>query len=225
MQVKNTICNEEIRNAIRLQLTKLNDYCVLYDNGRYEYAPEIALKIRVLLHNTRNSKSLYEMIKERNMLNKIPLFMDFRCLSMIDPHADAFVAQFSSFMISYNLSIKEDPKEQEPMTLSFRHETKYTLWSFEDWWDKLIVCQWHNERLTRKDVVRLLSDQDGGAHVDENIDSRLYELKRNLVSTVTFVINNTEFTVGSDLLLATIVRTIAEEVQIVFNTRIVPNLK
>lgn len=225
MQVKNTICNEELKEALKLQLKKLHDYCVMYDNGRHEYAAEIALKIRVLLHSTRNSKSLYDMLIERNLLNKTPLFADFRCLNMIDPHEEKFVEQFSSFMISYNVTIVDDPKEQKPMTPTFRCENKYVLWSFDDWWKKLVVCQWHDQKLTRRDVVRILSDQDGGAHVDENIDDRLYALKRNLVSTVTFVINNTSFKIGTELLLATIVRTIAEEVQIVFNKKIVPNLK
>lgn len=223
MKELNIINNNELKNALKQQLNKLSDFCNMYDSGRYEYASEIALKIRVLLHNTRNSKSLYKMILNRGLLKKAPLFVDSRCVNVIDTHEKEFVAQFSSLMIEYEVTIN-DPLEEQILIPHFRKRAKYNLWSFDVWWDKLIVCQWHDNRLTRKDIVRLLSNQDGGAHVDEFLDNRLYALKRNLISTVTFTINNTKFTIESQLLFATIVRTIAEEVLIVFNNKILPNI-
>ena len=52
--------------------------------------------------------------------------------------------------------------------------------SFDDWWGKPIFIDKDRQLLTRKDVVLIAANQDGGAHIDPHLDARYAELATQL---------------------------------------------
>jgi len=51
--------------------------------------------------------------------------------------------------------------------------------SFSDWWNKEVIKDDKNRKLTRKDIVLFVCHKDGGAHIDENLDDVYFDLTRN----------------------------------------------
>ncbi|MFY0255311.1 hypothetical protein ACDQ55_15295 [Chitinophaga sp. 30R24] len=41
------------------------------------------------------------------------------------------------------------------------------------------VIEYNNHSLSRKDLVLFITDKDGGAHVDNSIDLKYYDTKKN----------------------------------------------
>ena len=64
------ISNAELLDNAKSQIAKMKHYCELFDGGQEIYIPEIALKIRVLLH-TASSKSLYDELLECYGMEKV----------------------------------------------------------------------------------------------------------------------------------------------------------
>ena len=50
---------------------------------------------------------------------------------------------------------------------------------FEEWWDKDVFVDNKGRRLSRGQLVLTVADQDGGAHVDPEIDGIYADLSRN----------------------------------------------
>ena len=48
------------------------------------------------------------------------------------------------------------------------------LMSIDDWWNEDVILAWHNDCLSRCDLVRSLRDQDGGGHVDAALREGVY---------------------------------------------------
>jgi hypothetical protein len=50
---------------------------------------------------------------------------------------------------------------------------------FEDWWEKIVIDDKKGARLSRKTLVLALSNKDGGAHIDPELDDTYANLKLN----------------------------------------------
>jgi hypothetical protein len=50
--------------------------------------------------------------------------------------------------------------------------------TFDDWWGQTVLRDAQRREFSRWDLVRVVSNQDGGAHVDPNVDELHYELTR-----------------------------------------------
>ncbi|WP_443944399.1 hypothetical protein ACJVDH_15940 [Pedobacter sp. AW1-32] len=62
---------KELVLQLKKQLSAIEDICEMYDKGNKTYlAQDLAVKIRVIFHNTSNSKSLMHLLK----LNHISMF-------------------------------------------------------------------------------------------------------------------------------------------------------
>ena len=56
--MKQKLDKGELIQQLRNQLDKIKDFTAIYDSGKPAYAQDIAVKMRILFHNTNNSKSL-----------------------------------------------------------------------------------------------------------------------------------------------------------------------
>jgi hypothetical protein len=51
-------------------------------------------------------------------------------------------------------------------------QTGRTL-KFDDWWNEKVLDKGKGQKLSRKDIIRILRDRDGGAHYDANVKDPL----------------------------------------------------
>ncbi|WP_143462359.1 hypothetical protein [Levilactobacillus enshiensis] len=146
------------RNQLLTQLFDQMDFITnsnaLYDSGKLNEGKRIATAIRVLLHDTQKSKSLFRLLNlkgnflfvstsgmysVRNLLPQFPLLgVEF------DEHGASYVP-------------KGDKLLNEAMLLSF-----------EDWWNQIIFDD-NNFKLSRRNIILDVANQDGGAHVDTEL--------------------------------------------------------
>ena len=208
------ISNAELLDNAKSQIAIMKHYCELFDGGQEIYIPEIALKIRVLLH-TASSKSLYDELLECYGMEKVR-FPDSR--GMNSPYnSSTLFRQVSSKM--YEIDCKVEP-DGCTFKIRFKALGKHVMVSFEDWWLNTPVMVWENQKLNRSEVVRLIANQLGGAHTDKEIDERIYNLKEMLVSQIRLTVNRNEYIVSTKDVLYSVLRTIANEVIYVFESKI-----
>lgn len=73
---------------------------------------------------------------------------------------------------------------------------------FDDWWNKIVLVDAkHKSILTRKDVVLTVANQDGGAHIDPNLNEAYADLTRFNGLGYHVIVNGKEqkFIVGPEL--------------------------
>ncbi len=217
------ITPEELLDAVKKQIIFLKNACKHYDEGEYFYSIELAIKLRVLLYSTKNSSSAYRQLC--NTFNiEPPIFMDSREINYLHFANEGQCNFASSYMCQYNLLHYPD---SEPIMIPEPklHRVHYYLF-FDEWWQEATVFQWKNIILTRKKVVAMIADQDGGAHIDPQMNGSLAALKREIIPTIKIKIamGNTYkiYTAKSNLILYAIIRTIANETLIAFEKNIIP---
>ncbi len=155
---------EELEDHLKEQLDFLITSCDLYDNGKYSEAKRIASIIRILFHDTKHSKSLLGQLGKKEI-------------------------QF----YSTNLSLNEKAigtysgltligmKGKNTMYYPKLDEMSFSVnWlSFEKWWGEIIFRDNFSNLITRSELIRTSTNQDGGAHVDEALDEIYYNLAKN----------------------------------------------
>lgn len=102
-------------------------------------------------------------------------------------------------LLAKNITISDDHKETvtySPLCShpSFSNYLDQCQWlEFEEWWHKYIYDDGMNVRFSRKDLVQVVANQDGYAHVEENIDLEYIAFKQaNILEN--FINNNKKAT-------------------------------
>lgn len=157
----------EMYSQLKDQISFLESSVKLFDIGNYSESKRIATTIRVLLHDTANSKSLLKLLHK-----KYEMFY-FNVADKYDSHNIA--GEFSLLDISLNSNY-----------LGFLPRThidsKTPKITFDQWWEQIIIStssqEFDGHVFSRKDIVLNLADTDGGAHVDEKLREDYYKLTR-----------------------------------------------
>jgi hypothetical protein len=131
--------------------------------GNYAEGVRIATALRVLVYETSQSKSLLRSIQ--------PNGLD---LSILNDVADVPPGEE---VFNFAVSIRIEGLTVFP-TVDFT-SAHYSLCSIGAWWDRRVFSFWSTgeERLsvpvvfTRKEIIRILANKEGGAHVDPTVDS------------------------------------------------------
>lgn len=218
--------NQEIFQSVIEQINFLNNDCNSYDNGDNYYGKRISLALRILLYDSKFSHSLLRQIKDEFVYN-YPDFIDISTTkgSLPNPETTNFVrTSLCSYLLNHSI---ESEEILIPEPIRIKNGRKYPFRSFKTWWEKNYVVLIDDKNyLTRKDVVTLLADQDGGAHVDPNFDQRLAAIKRLKANPlkITAPINqiNKTYTADYQNILEATVRSIADETLYIFNNNIIP---
>lgn len=142
---------------LRRQLGFIERSCRDYDAGCREEALRIALPLRVLFHKTAHSSSL---IDELNLRNSIQLLSTFR-----EPYQGAGVmAIYVGAILSH-----------DGVAAALDDATDENFVSVTEWWGQVVHVFGHT--YSRKDIVLLAANQDGGAHVDPKPSDKLQSLR------------------------------------------------
>ena len=201
----------ELRVRLKEQITNLEVSAARYDAGWPEEANRLAVTVRVLVHDTSMSSSLLQQMNVKHQMR------------WIDSNGgiDVRGAVLFSSLVIFQVSTTAQGQELRiyPIPQSQILE-KGLLLDFETWWKTAPIMIGNGEQITRSDVVGMLANQDGGAHVDLK-KNKFIRLLSSIPSVAPFLSDETQglsFGVSSGSneamarsILRAAMRTIAEE--------------
>jgi hypothetical protein len=156
------ISPDELHKHLNEHLMLMERSCDAFDSGVYPEAKRISVHLRVLLHDTRNSKSLLGQLGR--LLGN---FLD-----------TAIPLDLASFMTQAGLTVQAfggEPRYFAPLD-----DCRDYAWRpFGDWWNAAVVLDVERRTFTRRELVLTTANQAGGAHVDPELDAAYHDLVRN----------------------------------------------
>lgn len=151
---------DDLNSHLREQIQFLLRSSQAYDEGFWSEAKRLAVVIRVLLHDTKDSHSLLSLLKSKDIL-----FYD----SAKDYDPENLVST------SGLIAMKHGPTGWKYVPKLDRGDIKIT---FEPWWNKIVFVDKMKNIMTRKDIVLAISNKDGGAHIDPRLNKDYAYLTR-----------------------------------------------
>ena len=217
----------ELLSDLLVQLKFLRQECLHYDAGDWSYGAQIATKLRLSLHQTKYSDSLLAQITKRFAFS-CPDFLSLSTVRGELPNKGRtdFVR---SPLIQYQMIHQpEVPPVLTVQPLSLESGKRYTRRAFKTWWDGIDILLIDRQHfLSRKGVVCLLANQEGGAHVQPGMDEKAALLRRRAANSLQIAAPLPDgqtriYTAEIDQVLAAVVRTIAAETLYTFEHAILP---
>ena len=139
----------------------------------------MATAVRTLVHDTKSSKSLLTQLKQKDVsfVDSAGDFSPSNLMSQALLLSIQIGSRGGGYVASLDRAIGDEPR----------------LIPFDQWWHKIVFANMGEQPLTRKDVVLLLANKDGGAHVDPSIDAHLARVSRlNALQTYEVTPDGTE---------------------------------
>jgi len=139
-----------------------------YDAGDFSEAKRLAATLRLLLHDTKKSRSLLTQLGLKNKLR----FVDTAGAIERDRYE---VLPGGRFRASIAIAVPLAPiawgswKGFRFIARLDDHRTSFNPLPFNTWWTSPVVAIPPKFRLTRRDLVLGVANQDGGAHVDASL--------------------------------------------------------
>lgn len=146
----------QLRRRLVEQIGHLEVSAARLDAGWPSEANRLAVVVRVLVHQTQSSHSLYDQMGIKSTLKWLSADRD--------GWRPSVLYKFS--MVIVRQTFLEDGVETSiyPVAQSDMLNPAFLL-DFDAWWTTPIMAA-NGVTITRKDVVSMLANQDGGAHVD-----------------------------------------------------------
>ena len=164
MQVWQT--EDELNSHLKEQIEFLRRSSQAYDEGSASEGKRLAVVIRVLLHDTQNSTSLLTLLGKKDILF-YDTSLDY------DPHNLASTMGLIMVQVRPNGARYVPPLDDGPLV----RYSKARI-AFEEWWNKIVFVDTEGNKLTRRDLVLAVSNKDGGAHVDPQLNNAYADLTR-----------------------------------------------
>lgn len=162
---------------LREQMTFLRRSAEHYDAGDFSEAKRLAATLRLLLHDTKKSRSLLTHLGVKNKLR----FID--TAGEIQP--DKFeTLSGGRFRASIAIAVPLAPiawGSRKGFRFSARlddHGTSFRPVPFYTWWNSAVVAIPPKFRLSRGELVLGVANQDGGAHVDASLRDQFAGIAR-----------------------------------------------
>jgi hypothetical protein len=151
---------EQLLLKLREQMDLLHTSVTAFYNGHFAEALRIATSIRVLVHETGGSKPLLKLIRPDGLTLQIPAYTEGARLGEDE-------------VILFAVGIRLGPATSVAPAVDV-HSSHYSVTTVGAWWERP-VFRFQSKvgtQLTysRKRVVLILANREGGAHVDPNED-------------------------------------------------------
>jgi len=157
----------ELLDQLREQIGLMMRSASSYDEGFESEAKNLALRIRVLLHDTKNSKSLLNHLNKKNI----------KFYDSAAPYRPDNLLPYSGLTM-----IKTSGKEASfvaPLDGGAPTRGRTRKLAFHTWWEGVFVVKDKvGEIFTRGKLVLEVADTDGGAHVDIKLKEEYANLSR-----------------------------------------------
>lgn len=155
-----------LRKKLEEQLKLLKNSSELYDKGRIEEALDIAKTLRTLFHDTKNSKSLFKQLNQKN---------DIKLLSTLsDRTKDSLFINMKNIT---SIPIMMTSYGQRPY---LNKSDKNELITIKNWLEENVLTL-NDKSYSRYDIIQTTSNKDGGAHIE--IDDEKLNLLKNKFGT------------------------------------------
>ncbi|HEY8032118.1 MAG TPA: SEC-C domain-containing protein [Methylocella sp.] len=164
MSAKIPLSPNALRRHLAEQIAFLKVSAASFDAGFEGEAKRLAVAIRVLVYDTSASRSLMEQLGIKNR-DFVDTSFDFDSKNLLS-HESIVGTVIGSAGTRYVAMLDNVP--------AFKNV------AFDVWWNKPVFVDKDRRTLTRKDVVLVAANQDGGAHVDPALDARYAELAESL---------------------------------------------
>jgi hypothetical protein len=143
---------------LKRQLGFLTRSCESFDQGFSDEAIRIAVIVRTLIHDTRNTTSLLSRLGK----------------SQIDLLSTSPVVPEEMIFFGGGLSSMEGRMEGGKLTAKYvpnlgRTTRRHRLIPLEIWWKEPVYAMVGGLRIARSDIVLNAANKDGGCHVDPNL--------------------------------------------------------
>lgn len=203
--MKQILSKSDLIDQLQKQLSKLQVFNNIYDSGDLSIAQEISVKLRVIFHNTNNSKSLLHQLKLSHIM-----FVD---------TGDKYIStNILAHLGLLTMAIKSNHTLEDEVLIPRLGSKKFQLVSFQNWWNnKKVLKDIKGNIFTRRKLVQYLANKDGGAHVDPEIELEYYEISRKNTIGWSLVNSSGESVPLNDQVLPSI-RQISYETLETFNT-------
>lgn len=155
---------EELEVHLQDQISFLEASARSFDDGYEGESKRIATAVRVLLHDTKKCNSLLSQLDMKGIDfwdTSAPLD-----IASLTSHSGLVVSAMNSQGATY-LAYLDD---------GFSPPNRV---SFEQWWNQTVFVDKMKRKLSRRDLVLTVADQDGGAHVDPSLSAAYAELSRS----------------------------------------------
>jgi hypothetical protein len=150
-----------------------------FDAGHSNEALQMALRIRVLLHDTQHSRSLLGQLGKKN-------------LKFYDTAYDYDPDNLAPQTLLTPMQIGGDRSYYVPRLDDLDAKLLKKKLQFWPWWNKVVIADKDKNTYTRQDLVLTLADQDGGAHVDPHLEEKYVKLSRLNSLGWKYVVNGVE---------------------------------
>lgn len=175
---------EELENIFNKQMELLFRACRSFDAGSEVEAANIAIRLRVLLHNNPKRNS-HAVLAQLHLLDEMQFVDSGVRRDLLDQAITAHIIGENSFIAGGSPSdtglvipgvVNGRGKFIAPLKRNrfhaddFRSQSIVQSRDFDDWWTTAFIETLNGRLFSRKDIVMTMANQDGGGHVDPNID-------------------------------------------------------
>lgn len=157
---------EELLVHLENQINFLSASSKAYDKGFEAEAIRLAVAIRILVHETSESKSLLTQLDKKNILF-YDTASDFNPKNIMTHIGLAAIMLGGTGGAEYSARLDDIPPHRLNKKVPF-----------SDWWNKIVIVDKERNQFTRKSLVLNVANKDGGAHIDPSIDKEYALLSR-----------------------------------------------
>jgi len=147
------------------QIRLLKSSADAFDQGETAEAKRLALGVRILVHDTGRSRSLLTLLGRKANL----LLLD----TAIPVSPSSASSHFGLAMVAAKTG-----GGGTPIAFLDGGPRQPSLVRFQDWWNGVVFVDSQGRSFSRQDLVLIVADQDGGAHVDPKLESDYIDLTR-----------------------------------------------
>lgn len=163
--------DEELIAQLRTHVTFLGRSGRSFDTGAEDEALRLAVSIRVLVHDTQHSASVLGQLGRKSDMT----FLD-SYIPPPDPEDGSMVWNMGAGLAGLTADNSGRPCYRASAEL---HPLSVGPVDFDVWWNRVVIRDQARAEFTRKDLVLALANQDGGAHVDPELDDAYKALSRS----------------------------------------------
>ena len=175
---------DELNVELREQILALRSSCKAYDAGDKWEAKRIASSIYILFSDGGQNRSL---LRQLGIKGKVQMLSTSVRLS---PQAKKFGDKMAFRTANRLVTLVLNPSNAryEPR---FGASPDFHIWmKFDEWWEEVAFGGVDIPMLSRKNIVFGLRNKDGGAHVDDALESYYYTVKHRGDPQVTVGVGN-----------------------------------
>ncbi|MFE4239829.1 hypothetical protein [Peribacillus butanolivorans] len=184
------LTEKDYLNHLIEQIDFLQNSCERFDKGVVSEGKRIAVGIRTLVHDTKNSVSLLTHLDVKNKLYYFNTAIPETQFGLTGVRTTTEGGGKTEYVAPLD-KLSEKRKEQPLIT-------------FNNWWTEMKVISDGNNKFSRKDLIMNVANKDGGAHIDSKLNKSYTKLTRENSLNVFHQDNSNQLTSVKGVELASI---------------------